>query len=414
MMNYIQEMKDDLIDFTRKIVKIPSFTGEEGAVAKEIFTKLSAADLDDVWIDGIGNVIAVIHGGGNGPHILLNGHMDVVPPGKKEDWRYDPFSATIDKDGKIYGRGTADMKGGLAALIYTMLVMNNLKNEGLDFPGDIIFSSVVHEEAAEMFGMDYLINRSLHDKGIRPDVCYLAEPTNGRINLGHRGKVEIVIETTGKSVHSSRPWQGINALEKMLPILDAIFNRVAPDLPDHPDLGKCSITVTNLICKPGTMSIVPDSCEISVDRRYLPGETLDSIVADFEALLNEFRKRDPAFMGTARIRTILERSYTGYEKEVLKHHPVWIMEKTNPYVKKTYDALNAIGQGTNYGYFTGGVDGALTAGLLGIPTIGYSNANESLAHTSEESTTIYNLIKDTMGYVTIISELFGIRPAEQQ
>ena len=161
------------------------------------------------------------------------------------------------------------MKGGLAALVFTMKLMKDLRDQGFQLPGDIIFSAVVFEEAAEMFGMEYLCKTTLPQKGLNFDLCYLAEPTGGHVNLGHRGKVEVVVETHGKTAHSSQPWRGINALEKMVPVLDRIFNHMIRDLPYHPELGQCSMTITNIICKPGTLSIVPDYCEVSIDRRYV-------------------------------------------------------------------------------------------------------------------------------------------------
>jgi len=404
----VEAIKDDLVKFTQKIVRIPSVTGEEGEIARVVLAKLQEFECDEAWIDGIGNVIGVLRGQGRGPNVLLNGHLDVVPAGRVENWRYNPFGAEIDEEGNIRGRGTADMKGGLAALVFTMRLVKDLRDQGVELPGDVIFSAVVFEEAAEMFGMEYLCKTSLPDKGLSFDVCYLAEPTNGHVSLGHRGKVEIVVTTRGKTVHSSQPWRGVNALEKMLPVLDRIFNKMGHELPIHPDLGQCSITVTNLVCRPGALSVVPDECEISVDRRYVPGETLDGILAEFEALFEEIKSRDPKFEAIARVRTSLERSYTGYEKEVQKHHPVWIIERDHPFVQRTLHALKRVGQEVEVGYFAGGVDGGLTAGLMGIPTIGYSGADENLAHTSEEYIPIKTLVETAEGFAAILCELFDI------
>jgi acetylornithine deacetylase/succinyl-diaminopimelate desuccinylase-like protein len=98
--------------FTQEIIKIPSFTGQEGELAKVILKKLEEFDLDDAFIDGIGNVVGVIRGQENGVNILLNGHLDVVPAGNINNWHpYDPFSAEIDDNGNIHGRGAADLKG---------------------------------------------------------------------------------------------------------------------------------------------------------------------------------------------------------------------------------------------------------------------------------------------------------------
>jgi putative selenium metabolism hydrolase len=404
----IELLEGDLVEFTRTLIRTPSLTGQEDKVALLIFAKLKEFGLDEIWIDKIGNVVGVLRGQGQGPNILLNGHMDVVPAGRLDDWRYDPFGAEIDPEGNIRGRGTADMKGGLAALVYTMKVIRDLQQKGVRLPGNLIFSAVVYEEAAEMFGMEYLCRNTLPAKKLDFDVCLFAEPTGGYVNLGHRGKVEIVVETRGKMAHSSQPWRGVNALQKMVPVLEHIFNQMSQNLPTHPELGRCSITVTNLICRPGALSIVPDECEISVDRRYLPSETVESILAEFETMFTEIKKSDPQFIAHARVRTFLEKSYTGYTKEVQKHHPVWIVDKNHPYVQTTCRALQRIGLPGKTGYFVGGVDGSLTAGLMGIPSIGFSGANEDLAHTYEENIPIKTLVSDLEAYASILCELFGL------
>lgn len=416
MMRVLDEVRarhDDLIAFTQQLVRTPSLSGQEGDVAELVRGRLESFGLSEVWTDEVGNVIAVLRGQGGGPDILLNGHMDVVPEGRRENWAFDPYAAQIDAQGRMHGRGTADMKGGLAVLVYTMKLFKELSDSGLTLPGDLIFSAVVSEEPAEMLGMGHLCDSTLPGKGLTFDLCLQAEPTNGQLNLGHRGKVELVVTTRGKSVHSSRPWQGINALEKMMPVLDHVFNEMNPNLPGHPILGKCSVTVTNLICRPGTMSIVPDECEISVDRRYLPGQSLDELVAEFDELLNELTEDDPDFRGSVRVRTNLETAYTGVQKEVAKHHPAWIMPEDHPMVLQAQSALQGVGQAGVLGYFTGGTDGGYPAGLMGIPTIGFSHADESLAHTETEHLALEALLRDAEGYAAMLYAFFDL-PLERK
>jgi putative selenium metabolism hydrolase len=407
-----EAIADQLVAFTQQLVRMPSITGKEEQVAGLLLAKLQEIGVDEAWIDGIGNVVGVLRGQGNGPDVLLNGHLDVVPAGRVEHWRYDPFGAEIDDQGNIHGRGTADMKGGLAALVFTMKLMKDLRDRGIELPGDVIFSGVIFEEAAEMFGMRYLCETTLPERGLSFDVCYLAEPTNGRIYLGHRGKVELVVTTRGRTAHSSQPWQGINALEKMLPVLDRIFNQMGQGFPGHLDLGQRSITVTNLVCRPGALSVVPDECEISVDRRYLPGENADSIVNEFEELFERLKKDDSQFDASVQVRTVLEKSYTGYEREVQKHHPMWIVERDHPFVKRTADALERVGREVDFGYWPGGVDGGMTANQMGIPTLGYSGADFDLAHTPEEHIPVKTLVEDTEAFAAILCELFSIDIAE--
>jgi putative selenium metabolism hydrolase len=405
----VEAIKDDLVKFTQEIVRIPSVTGEEGEVAKAVLAKLKEIGVDDAWIDGIGNVVGVLRGSGKGPNVMLNTHLDIVPAGRRENWQYDPFGAKIDQDGNIFGRGTVDIKGGTAAHIYTMKLLKEIRDkEGIPLPGNVIFSAVVFEEAAECFGMQYLCENTLPEKNLSFDLCYLAEPTHGHVYLGHRGKVELVVTTRGETAHSSTPWAGVNALQLMVPVLDRIFNVMPEGFSSHPELGKASITITNLICRPGGLSIMPDEAEISIDRRYVPGETLESILDEFKALFKEMKTQNPKFEAAVKIRTFHEKSYTGYEKDVQKYHPVWVTDKDHPFAQKTIEALQAIGQPGETGYWRFGTDGSWSAGIMGIPTIGFQWGEESLAHTPIEHISIDQLMKTTEGYAAIVCELFDL------
>jgi acetylornithine deacetylase/succinyl-diaminopimelate desuccinylase-like protein len=198
----------------------------------------------------------------------------------------------------------------------------------------------------------------------------------------------------------------------MVPVLDRVFNKMGQHLPSHPDFGKGSITVTNVVCRPGALSIIPDECEISIDRRYVPGEGLESILGEFEHVLEKIKEADPEFEADARVRTFIEKSYTGYEKQVKKHHPVWMTEKDHPFVKKVLKALERIGQNPEIGYWQFGTDGSMTAGLMGVPTIGYSGAEEHYAHTSQEMVNIEKMMQSLEGYLFICCELFEIDISE--
>ena len=410
MIKLIEEIQKEVIKFTQEIIKIPSFTGQEGELAKVILKKLEEFDLDDAFIDGIGNVVGVIRGQENGATILLNGHLDVVPAGNINNWHpYDPFSAEIDDNGNIHGRGAADLKGGLSVQLFTMKLLKLLKNRG-GMKGNLIFSAVVHEEAAEMFGMEYLCKQTLPDKKIGCDLVFLCEPTGLNVVLGQRGKVEIVVQTKGKTAHSSIPQEGINALEKMMPMLHYVFKRFNKSLRSHPLLGESSVTITNLVCRPGALSMIPDECEISIDRRYMPGESVEELLEEFRLLFKEIKKDDPQFEATVYVRKLLERSYTGYEKEVQKYHPPWITDEEHTFVQKTLRALKRIGQNPEIKYWKFGTDGSMTSALMDIPTIGYSGTEECFAHTPTEMVNIEMMMQSLEGYFSIISELLELEP----
>ncbi len=409
MITLINNIQKEVVEFTQGIIKIPSFTGAEGALAQVILQKLKEFGIDNAFIDGIGNVVGVIRGQESGPNILLNGHLDVVPVGNIHDWNpYDPFGGEIDNQGNIHGRGAADLKGGLSVQLYLMKLLKLLQDRGASFKGNLIFSAVVHEEAAQMFGTEYLLKKIFPDKGLGCDLCVLCEPTGLDLALGQRGKVEIVVKTKGQTAHSSTPQAGINALEKMMPVLDRIFTKMSQKKSRHPLLGDSSITVTNLVCKPGALSIIPDECEISIDRRYVFGETVENLLEEFEHLFTEIKEEDSQFEASVCARKSVEKSYTGYEKEVFKYHPPWITDENHPLVRKTIKALKKIGQTPKIKYWKFGTDGSMTAALMGIPTIGYSGTEERYAHTPAELVNIEMMMRSLEGYFSIISELFGL------
>ena len=403
------DIRQEVIEFTQDMIKIPSLTGEEGDLAKLILNRLEEFRADDAFIDEIGNVVGIVYGPEKGTNILLNGHLDVVPAGNSSHWHpYHPFGAEIDDDGNIHGRGAADLKGGLSTQLFMIKLFKMAREKGAGFKGNLIFSAVVHEEAAEMFGMEYLCRKTLPDKNLKCDLVFLCEPTGLDVVLGQRGKVELVVKTKGKAAHSSIPRAGINALEKMLPVLEYIFKKSAENMNTHPLLGESSVTITNLVCRPGALSVIPDECEISVDRRYMPGEDIENLLEEFESLFADIKKDDPQFEATVSARELLERSYTGYEKKVQKYHPPWLTDENHPLVQKTLAALNKIGQRPEIKYWKFGTDGSMTSGLMDIPTIGYSGTEERFAHTADEMVSIEMMMRSLEGYVSILSELMEV------
>jgi len=413
MLKAVSAVSEELILFTQDIIRFPSLTGEERPLAQFVLARLQEIGLDEAFVDRAGNVVGVLHGTRPGPNILLNSHLDVVPAGNRQNWGpYDPFGGQIDPEGNIRGRGAADLKGGLSVQVYALKLLKQLRDRGTPLSGTVIFSSVVHEEAAEMLGMDYLLRETLPERDLPVDVVFLCEPTSLRVVLGHRGKVELVVTTQGRTAHSSTPHLGINALQKMVPVLDHVFNRMGRNLRSHPELGESSITITNLLCRPGALSITPDECEISIDRRYMPGESLDEVIAEFDDLFETYRKADPQFRATVQPRRFIERTYTGCEKEVQKYHPPWITPRDDPFVMATLRALQGVGQEAETGYWKFGTDGSMSAGLLGIPTIGYSGMEERFAHSPEEQVNIGHMITSLEGYAAILCELMEISLSE--
>ena len=411
MLKYVQNKKEDYLDFVKKLISIKSLSGQEKDVAECVLEKLKTMKLDDAFIDGAGNAVGVLRGTGEGPNVVLNGHMDCVPEGDLALWEpFDPYCAAIDGD-KMIGRGTCDMKAGLAAILFSLeAIADWVDKTGKRLPGDIVLCGVVQEEPAVMFGIKYFMEHTMAEKDLKADVVYLAESSDGRVVIGQRGKIELVAKTYGKAVHSSTPHLGENALEYMGQIITSVFDHNGINLESDPYLGDTCITITNCIVKPGgTLSTIPDYCEIAIDRRYSTSMTEEDLLGEFENIFARIRKEKyPDMKATIEPRYFETTSWTGYTESVKKWHPAWRVERDNAFVEKTFDALRAIGQEPEEGYYLGGTDGSMTCAVHKVPTIIYGCTEFESCHRPKEWATVKAMVDTFDGYVSILSELYGI------
>ncbi len=387
---------DDVTAFARKLVQTPSISGQEQEVAKLIAREMEKLGYDEVFTDTMGNVVGMIKGSGQGENIMFNGHMDQVDPGRLEAWEHDPYGGIIT-GGHLHGRGTCDMKGAIASQVYAASLIKSL---GLAHRGDILVTGVVQEEPAECLGMAHLCDVTLAQRGIKVDSVVLGEPTDLKLVLGHKGRVELEVTAIGRTSHGSAPWRGVNAVYKMLPVLVKI-QALDTILPNHELLGKSTIALTIISCSPGQLSVIPDLCTVSLDRRLIPGETTDHALAQIETILKETSQENADFRGFVRVREIEEVSYTGLKTLVSKLMLPWLISAEHPRVTATLATLNKVGQQPELGYWDFATDGSHTAAVLGIPTIGYGPGEESLAHTPQERINLDSLMQSVVGNAAI-------------
>lgn len=396
------DFKENVIAFAQKLIQTPSLSGSEGDVAELCLNEMKKLGYDEVFIDDIGNVVGIIKGTGNGPNIMFNSHMDHVDPGDETNWEYPPYGGII-ADGYIHGRAASDVKGGLAAQIYAGAVLKKL---GIKLKGDFIFTGVVQEEPAEMFGMRYLCDKTFAQKGIKFDLMVSSEATSMDIYLGHRGRIELEIVTKGRTSHGSAPWRGINAITLMVPVITEI-QKLAENLPKHEFLGQSTIAPTIISCSPGRLSIIPDRCTLCVDRRIVPGETKEEVLSQIQQILDMLKQSVPNFNAEVRIRKVVETSYKGYSEECEKYMMPWYVEPDHPFVIKAVEALKQVGQNPGFGKWDFGTDASYVTGVLGIPTIGYSCMEEKYAHTPYDRVKIDDLIKSVAGNAAIAYNIAG-------
>ena len=211
-----------------------------------------------------------------GPKILFDGHMDTVPVPDETAWDHDPFGAEI-VDGKMYGRGTSDMKGALSAMLAAAIYY--AEDCDFDFAGDIYVAGVVHEECFEGVAAREI------SKYVKPDYVIIGEASQLNLKIGQRGRGEIQIETFGKPAHSANPEKGINAVYKMCKVIEEI-QKIVP--PTQPVLGDGILELVDIKSSPYPgASVVPDYCRATYDRRLLVGETKEEVLAPIQAVLDQ-------------------------------------------------------------------------------------------------------------------------------
>ncbi|MEW6624486.1 MAG: YgeY family selenium metabolism-linked hydrolase [Bacillota bacterium] len=394
-----EELKPQIVDFCSRLIRVPSLSGEEGAVAVLIQNKMLKLGFDEVIVDPVGNVIGILKGQGGGDNIMFNCHMDHVSPGNLADWEYPPYDGKVDETW-VHGRAASDTKGAIASQIYGAYLLKTL---GLKTKGDIILTFVIDEEPGDMWGMKHLCQDWL-DRPV--SLVVLGEATSLNIYLGHRGRLEMELVSRGKMSHSSAPWLGINAVNKMIPVL-AQLEEVSRSLPEDKELGRSTLVVTHISCVPGWGSTVPDICTVWIDRRYLPSESTEEVIAQVQAVVDRCRQQDPDINVEVRIRELDHKSYTGItEKEKLLKQP-YLISRDDPYVQCAVKALQEIGQNPGFDIWDFGTDGSYTAHVLGIPTIGYSPCEEVYAHRSTDRVRIDYLMQAAAGNAAIALAVAG-------
>jgi succinyl-diaminopimelate desuccinylase len=244
------------------------------------------------------NLIATKEWGSGGPNILLNGHIDVVPPG--DGWRYPPFSATI-KDNLMFGRGTADMKGSIASIVFSLSALSQLES---DLRGTVTLAITVDEEIGGATGLYYLIKNNL----VGGDCCLVGDSTIESIKHASNGCLRFKIITYGRSAHSSRPWMGVNAIEKMSKVINRLnafskqLSRIKSRIPTHPSFQVDYLRPSLSVCVISggiKVNVIPDRCEILVDRRLVPEEDVRREAKRILTAISVLKKVDPDLLVTA-------------------------------------------------------------------------------------------------------------------
>lgn len=386
------ERKNEVIALTKALVSRQSCSGQEKGVAEELSRYLAAKGFDRVAADRYGNVTGRIKGSRPGPRLLFDGHLDTVPAANPGAWTHPPF-APEEADGKLYGRGTSDMKGAVAAFTAAAgFFAADLKN---DFPGEIWVAGVVHEECFEGVAA-----RSVSER-VKPDYVVIGEASGCNLKTGQRGRAEIVVETFGVPAHSANPEKGVNAVYGMCRAVEALRRLEAPE---HPVLGKGILELTDIRSDPYPgASVVPFYCRATYDRRLLVGETRESVLGPIQTALDELNI--PGLRVKASYAQGEALCYTGETIRGERFFPGWLYDENEPFVQNVLMQLRGIGQRPEVTQYSFCTNGSHYAGEAGIRTIGFGPSLESLAHTDDEYVEISQLERACEGYYAIMRAL---------
>lgn len=374
---------DEIIDLTRRLVQIPGENppgaeAQRAAALQDACVERGLSTTVDEVVDGRPNVSAVLEAG-TGSGLLILGHTDVVPVG--DGWTEDPHGGAVH-DGRLFGRGSTDMLGGLAAAVVAMAA---IQRSGTRLSGPIELSAVMDEEETGLGIRHYLTS------GDRSGFagCVVAEPTDLQTIIAARGDCYLDITVTGRAAHSGNPDDGVNAIYGAGRVITALqeWHRELAGQP-HPLVGPPTVSVGLVQGGTGT-SIVPAECRITTDRRLLPRETGEQALAQFQQRM----------AGESDVEIVLQMEMPGFETPA--EHPL----------VATLDAAarDAGGPGLPLAGWTAACDGGFVARDAGVPVVVFGPGSVTgQAHQADESVGVEELLTAARTYALTALRLLKV------
>lgn len=277
------------LDLTRELISRRSLTPDDAGCCDLIGERLSKLGFKLEWInaEGVINLWATL--GSGAPLMILAGHTDVVPTGPLDQWNSDPFTPEI-RDGVLYGRGAADMKSGLAAMVCA--VERFVKARGT-FKGTIAFLITSDEEGVALFGTRYVVEQ-LKARGVKPDYAIVGEASSNeqlgdRIVIGRRGSLNGILKVLGKQGHVAYPHKVENPIHRLSPALAEIVATQWDGGNAH--FPPTSFQVSNIHAGTGANNVVPGECQVVFNFRFCTESTAASLRERVEAILNKHALR---------------------------------------------------------------------------------------------------------------------------
>jgi len=380
----VAEKRENIINFMREIVAIPSMESKIGPVGERIQAEMKKLSYDEVRFDKMGNTLGRI---GTGKHVIVyDTHIDTVGIGDPNSWQWDPFIGKVD-NGILYARGACDEKNSTPGMVYGLVVARDL---GL-LDDWTVYCLCNMEEECDGIGPISFVEV---DPKMKPDYVVIGEPTKMQVYRGHKGRVELKVTSTGRSAHAASHHLGDSALYKMLNVISGIRDLDA-HLKTHEFLGKGTIMVTDTRISTASINAVPDGFTVFIDRRLTFGETKEEAVQQVKDLipgyLRDQIKVEELFYD--------EPSYTGFVFPVDKYYPAWALEEKHPIVQAGQETVRQLwNEARPTGKWSFSTNGTYWAGKAKIPSIGFGPGDEIYAHTTLDQVSLEDLVAATEFY----------------
>jgi putative selenium metabolism hydrolase len=392
--DWVKGHRDESLSLLGELIRIPSLSRQEMACGERVAQAMHASGFDSAMVDPLGDVMGMIKGSGGGRSLLLNGHIDHVPPGNMPN----PYSGKV-MDGSafgvegdvVYGRAASDMKAAVAAMV---LAGGALSDLGVRLKGDYRVAAVAQEEV----GGAGTVSTIERDRFLG-DVVVVGEATNKGVALGHRGSMKMSVVVRGRSCHASAPERGINALYKATDLITKIRDELAPSLPTHPVYGRTSLTVTVIGVKPGASNVVPEECEFAIDCRNGPDFPAEELKRRLEALIEAQRLMDPELQAAViPPQTRNGRGFTGFYTD----------PSAFPVVAEASSAVGeALGREPKQGMWAFATDGKFYS-WLGLPVIGFGPGEERFTHTAQDHVRVSDFLDAIKVYAWLACRICGV------
>jgi len=374
---YVDE--SEVVDLVKALVKIrsvnpPGLEKEASVFVAETLKGFGAEVELQYLTPDRPNVLGRFRGRKGSPTLLFEGHLDVVPVEDESVWVIPPFNAE-EREGYIYGRGSTDAKGSLAAMLEGVKA---LVKSGVQLQGDLLVLAVVGEEFRNA-GVRYAI-----EKGLRADMAVVLEPTDLKVKNLHKGILRLRVTTLGKAAHASTPWDGVNAVTKMASVIHEL-DHLAARLKGkrHATLGFPTLVVST-VSGGVKENIVPSKCTVTIDRRLIPGETPKEARDEVYDVLNGLKASDPEFNADVEVYYEADPAETPSEERIVT------------VTRRAVETVTGMDPGATA--FTASCDMGPLVNIAGIPTVILGPGELALAHKDNERIGVNQLVEAAKVY----------------